>query len=55
MPPVQANSPLIARTGDVPPMPPGAGLPAAVVADFRRWVAMGAPDPRGDAAPPFSS
>src|SRR4051794_6612371 len=40
----------IARSGDLAPMPPRAELPKAVVADFRRWVAMGAPDPRGDAA-----
>jgi hypothetical protein len=30
-------------------MPPKGKLPAAVVADFERWIAMGAPDPR-DAA-----
>jgi hypothetical protein len=29
-------------------MPPdGKKLPAAVIADFERWIAMGAPDPRG--------
>src|SRR5947209_7228728 len=27
-------------------MPPKGKLPAAVVADFERWVALGAPDPR---------
>ena len=27
-------------------MPPKASCPAAVIADFRRWIAMGAPDPR---------
>jgi hypothetical protein len=33
----------------VPHMPPSGKLPAAVIADFERWIAMGAPDPRGDA------
>jgi hypothetical protein len=46
------DSPLIqaiAHTEEVVPMPPKAArLPDAVVADFRRWVTMGAPDPRGD-------
>ncbi len=28
------------------PMPPKEKLPPAVVADFRRWIEMGAPDPR---------
>ncbi|MGP0067634.1 MAG: PSD1 and planctomycete cytochrome C domain-containing protein [Isosphaeraceae bacterium] len=28
------------------PMPPKGKLPASVVADFRRWIEMGAPDPR---------
>jgi hypothetical protein len=34
-------------------MPPAGKLPAAVVADFEKWIAMGAPDPRvaGAAAP----
>jgi hypothetical protein len=43
------GSPLIqaiARTGEVAPMPPRSSLPAAVVADFRAWVARGAFDPR---------
>jgi hypothetical protein len=30
----------------VEPMPPKVKLPASVMADFRRWIAMGAPDPR---------
>ena len=30
-------------------MPPGGKLPDAVIADFERWVADGAPDPRQDA------
>src|SRR5262249_56608532 len=29
-----------------PHMPPKGKLPAAVIADFEKWVAMGAPDPR---------
>jgi hypothetical protein len=28
------------------PMPPKSKLPAAVIADFRRWILKGAPDPR---------
>jgi Protein of unknown function (DUF1553)/Protein of unknown function (DUF1549)/Planctomycete cytochrome C len=36
----------IARVGDVEPMPPESKLPASVVADFRRWIELGAPDPR---------
>jgi hypothetical protein len=36
----------IAHSGDVSPMPPKETLPEPVVADFRRWVAIGAPDPR---------
>jgi hypothetical protein len=35
--------------GDVK-MPPTKKLPEAVIADFERWVAMGAPDPRTDSA-----
>ncbi|MBP85125.1 MAG: hypothetical protein CMJ64_00135 [Planctomycetaceae bacterium] len=31
-------------------MPPDGKLPAAVIADFEKWITMGAPDPR-DAAP----
>ena len=27
-------------------MPPSGKLPAEVIADFRRWIQMGAPDPR---------
>ncbi len=33
---------------DVKPMPPKEKLSAEVVADFERWVRMGAPDPRAD-------
>jgi cytochrome c553 len=29
-------------------MPPDGKLPDATVADFRKWIEMGAPDPRGD-------
>jgi cytochrome c553 len=32
-------------------MPPGGKLPDAVIADFERWIADGAPDPRQDTAP----
>jgi hypothetical protein len=31
-------------------MPPKGKLPDAVIADFEKWIAMGAPDPRGDTA-----
>ncbi len=41
----------IAREDGISPMPPKEALPEAVVADFRKWIAMGAPDPRvGDGA-----
>ena len=30
----------------IEPMPPKEKLPATVIADFRRWIEMGAPDPR---------
>jgi hypothetical protein len=41
------DSPLIqALRQDGLAMPPRGPLPAAVVADFERWVSMGAPDPR---------
>ena len=42
----------IAQSGEVPKMPPKGKLPDAVVADFRRWVEMGAPDPRAGTASP---
>ncbi|MEM7013404.1 MAG: DUF1549 domain-containing protein, partial [Verrucomicrobiota bacterium] len=32
-------------------MPPKAQLPEAIIADFERWVAMGAPDPREGSEP----
>jgi hypothetical protein len=35
--------------GSVAEMPPDERLPEAVVADFRRWIASGATDPRSDA------
>ncbi|MBY0513391.1 MAG: DUF1549 domain-containing protein, partial [Gemmataceae bacterium] len=44
-----ADSPLVRSLrydGDVK-MPPKGKLPDAVIADFEKWVAMGAPDPRG--------
>ena len=40
----------IAHTDDFSKMPPKEKLPDAVIADFRRWVEMGAPDPREAAA-----
>jgi hypothetical protein len=33
-----------------PQMPPSGKLPDAVIADFERWIAMGAPDPRMETA-----
>jgi hypothetical protein len=33
------------------PMPPKETLPAPVIADFRRWIEMGAPDPRDGTGP----
>ncbi len=36
----------ISGSDGVDPMPPKGKLPAAVVADFRQWIKMGAPDPR---------
>jgi hypothetical protein len=41
----------IRHEGDLK-MPPKTKLPDAVVADIRRWVEMGAPDPRERVAPP---
>jgi hypothetical protein len=42
----------IRYTDDDLQMPPGGKpLPAAIVADFERWIALGAPDPRGGSAP----
>ncbi len=32
-------------------MPPAGKLPAEVIDDFRRWIELGAPDPRQDATP----
>jgi Protein of unknown function (DUF1553)/Protein of unknown function (DUF1549)/Planctomycete cytochrome C len=36
----------ISAADGVEPMPPKGKLPASVVADFRQWITMGAPDPR---------
>jgi hypothetical protein len=36
----------ISGSDDVEPMPPKGKLSAATIADFRRWIKMGAPDPR---------
>ncbi|WP_197905111.1 DUF1553 domain-containing protein [Gemmata obscuriglobus] len=33
-------------------MPPKGKLPDAVIKDFEKWIAMGAPDPRGDSGAP---
>ena len=41
----------IRHEGDIH-MPPDGKLPADVVREFERWVAMGAPDPRSDSAAP---
>ncbi len=54
------ESPLIdaiAHEGGVAEMPPDAKLPDRVIADFRQWVAMGAPLPEGQgaSAPPARS
>ena len=35
----------------MPPEKEGGKLPDNVIADFEKWIAMGAPDPRGGAAP----
>ncbi|SIO62408.1 Planctomycete cytochrome C [Singulisphaera sp. GP187] len=40
----------IAHEGGVAEMPPDAKLPDHVIADFRRWVEMGAPLPEGEGA-----
>src|SRR5437762_6512399 len=34
------------------PMPPKGELPAAAIADFRRWITLGAPDPRDGSVQP---
>ena len=36
-------------------MPPKKQLPAAIIADFRRWIEMGAPDPRTEPVPKRST
>ena len=38
-------------TDEAMKMPPEGRLPAETIADLERWVAMGAPDPRGETAP----
>lgn len=38
-------------TGDSYDMPPKGKLPDHVIADFEKWIAQGAPDPRTEAAP----
>ena len=42
----------IARDGDAEPMPPDKALPGPVLADFRRWIELGAPDPRSAPSTP---
>jgi hypothetical protein len=41
---------VLRHADDVPAMPPDNKLPDEVIADFVKWVGMGAPDPRGAAA-----
>ncbi|MFO0889916.1 MAG: c-type cytochrome domain-containing protein [Isosphaeraceae bacterium] len=41
----------LSHEGDVAEMPPDAKLPDPVLADFRRWIASGAADPRHGALP----
>lgn len=42
----------IAHADNVAPMPPKRKLSEAVVADFRHWIALGAPDPRDKTSDP---
>src|SRR5205814_2174270 len=51
--PRKASASLLVRQirgepGSPPPMPPEHPLPAPVVADFVRWIDLGAPDPRNE-------
>ncbi len=41
----------LAHDGTFYDMPPDGKLPERVIADFRRWVELGAPDPRGEGPP----
>ncbi len=52
-----ADSPLVkALKGiDLERMPPKKQLPDAVIADFEKWVAMGAPDPRSEMKSPATT
>jgi hypothetical protein len=45
----------ISRAEGVEPMPPKERISAAVAADFKRWIAMGAPDPRDTASVPSNT
>ena len=45
----------ISAADGVEPMPPKGKLPASVVADFRQWITMGAPDPRSGSAAKIAS
>ena len=38
----------LSHEGEVAEMPPDEKLPDRVLADFRRWIASGAPDPRNE-------
>ena len=40
---------------NAPHMPPSGKLPDPVIADFEQWIAIGAPDPRGEATPSVTS
>ncbi len=40
----------LSHEGEVAEMPPDEKLPDRVLADFRRWIAAGAPDPRKEIA-----
>jgi hypothetical protein len=45
----------ITAADGVEPMPPKGKLPQSVIADFRQWIKMGAPDPRDGKPPAVSS
>jgi len=45
----------ISYTGEFYDMPPDGKLPEQIIADFRRWIEMGAPDPRRGKLPATAS
>ena len=45
----------ITATNGIEPMPPKGRLPATVVADFREWIKLGAPDPRDGKSVPLAA